>query len=325
MRRTDVLRSAAPVAAAVTALLLTAACGDAKPTSDSAKGDSDKDSTASPDPSASVDTSAAAGDWLLGLQSAGGNDGEKSTTVYITYDPSTGQAKARSMPGVTGASASSEVAPLLVSTDRRWAIPDTSVPDHETQTGKLTVYSVTSNATKVVDIRKASGDNGLRPVGWAFDPERADTLRVVDTANRVWVVNVSGGKATKESTLPKGPWVFLDGFNHNTGEPYMESIDSDATNPAGNGPADTSPVTRDDGTVLADDSDALAKLPASPCRLGAAFVDANGVTWTFCADKPTLSTYYLPKDGTTWTAYGKPSGPVAPEAAAFPLVLPPAQ
>ncbi len=139
------------------------------------------------------------------------------------------------------------------------------------------------------------------------------------------MVNVAGGKATQEGTLAKGPWVFTNGFNHNTGEPYMESIDSDATNPAGNGPADTSPVTRDGGTVLADDSDALAKLPASPCRLGAAFIDANGVTWTFCADKPTLSTYYLPKDGTTWTAYGKPSSPVAPEAAAFPLVLPPAQ
>ncbi len=324
MRRTDLLRSAAPVAAAVTALLLTAACGDVKVTSDSAKGDSDKDSTASPDPSASVDTSAAAGDWLLGLQTAGGNDAEKSTTVYITYNPSTGQAKARSMPGVTAASAASDVAPLLVSADRKWAIPDTGISDHEENTGLLIVYSLTSDTTRVIDMRQATGDNGVRPIGWAFDPERADTLRVVDTANRVWVVNVAGGKATQEGTLAKGPWVFTNGFNHNTGEPYMESIDSDATNPAGNGPADTSPVTRDDGTVLADDSDALTKLPASPCRLGAAFVDANGVTWTFCADKPTLSTYYLAKDGTKWTAYGKPSSPVAPEAAAFPLVLPPA-
>ncbi len=148
MRRTELLRSAAPVAAAVTALLLTAACGDVKVTSDSAKGGSDKDSTASPDPSASVDTSAAAGDWLLGLQSAGGNDGEKSTTVYITYDPSTGQAKARSMPGVTAASASSDVAPLLVSADRKWAIPDTGISNHEENTGQLTVYSLTSDATQ---------------------------------------------------------------------------------------------------------------------------------------------------------------------------------
>jgi len=324
MRPTHVLRSAAPVAAAVTALLVTAACGDVKVTSDSSKGGSDQDSTASPNPSADVDTSAADGDWLLGVQTAGGNDGEKSTTVYVTYNPTTGQAKARSMPGVTAASASSELAPLLVSADRRWAIPDTGISNSEVNSGRLTVYSLASDTTKVIDIRKATGDDGLRAIGWAFDPERADTLRVVDTANRVWVVNVAGGKATKEGTLAKGPWVFTNGFNHNTGEPYMESIDSDATKPAGNGPADTSPVTRDGGTVLADDSDALAKLPASPCRLGAAFVDADGVTWTFCADKPALTTYYLPKDGTQWTAYGKPSSPVDPVAAAFPLVLPPA-
>ena len=69
----------------------------------------------------------------------------------------------------------------------------------------------------------------------------------------MWAVNVAGGKATQEGTLAKGPWVFTNGFNHNTGEPYMESIDSDETNPAGNGPADTSPVTRDGGTVLAND------------------------------------------------------------------------
>ena len=50
--------------------------------------------------------------------------------------------------------------------------------------------------------------------------------------------------------------MFNNGFNHNTGEPYMESIDSDETNPAGNGAADTSPITRDGGTVLANDAKA---------------------------------------------------------------------
>ena len=59
--------------------------------------------------------------------------------------------------------------------------------------------------------------------------------------------------------------------------------------------------------MLANDAKALTELPASPCRLGAAFTDADGTTWTFCADKASLSTYYLPKDGEEWTAYGKPS------------------
>ena len=39
---------------------------------------------------------------------------------------------------------------------------------------------------------------------------------------------------------------------------------------------------------------------------------ANEVTWVFCADESSLKTYYLAKDGDKWTAYGKPSTPVAP-------------
>ena len=75
--------------------------------------------------------------------------------------------------------------------------------------------------------------------------------------------------------------------------------------------------------MLANGSDGLSELPASPCRLGAAYTDDDGVTWAFCADQPTLQTYYLPKDGKEWTAYGKPSTAVAPVASGFPLVLPP--
>jgi hypothetical protein len=324
MRLSSAMRSAAPVAVVLAALLTTAACGNVGVTSDSTKADSDNAKSASPDPSAAVDTSVANGNWLLAMQSAGGADAETATTVYITYNPATGQAKARTMPGVKAGSADSQLAALLVSTDRKWAIPDTEISHGEESSGQLKIYSLTNDSTKVIDIREKSGDSQLKAIGWAFDPQRADTLRVVDTKNRVWAVNVAGGKATQEGTLAKGPWVFTNGFNRNTGEPYMESIDSDATKPAGNGPADTSPVTRDGGTVLANDSTAYSKLPASPCRLGAAFVDANGVTWTFCADQPTVTTYYLPKDGQKWTAYGKPSPAVAPTAASFPLVLPPA-
>jgi hypothetical protein len=320
MRRTRLMRFAAP-AAVFTALLMTAACGDAEITSDSKKPDSKDDKTPS---AAAADTSAGEGNWLLAMQTAGGSDAETATTTYLTFNPSTGQATARKLPGVQAGSASPEQAALLVSADRRWAIPDTEITRSEENSGRLKVYSLDTGNAKVVDIRQRSGEGDLKAIGWAFDPERADTLRIVDTANRIWAVNVAGGKATQEGTLAKGPWVFTNGFNRNTGEPYMESIDSDATNPAGNGPTDASPITRDSGTVLPNGSEGLTKLPASPCRLGAGFTDANGVTWTFCADKPTVSTYYLPKGGTEWVAYGKPSAPVAPTAAAFPLVLPPA-
>ena len=138
---------------------------------------------------------------------------------------------------------------------------------------------------------------------------------------------MAGGRlwpgATRAGTLPNGAWVFADGFNHNTGQPYVESITSDATLPAGNGVSDKTAVARDGGTVLASGSAVLTKLPKSPCRLGAAFTDTQGTTWTFCADSSSIKTYYLAKDGKQWKAYGKPSGAVAPIAAGFPLVLPP--
>ena len=210
-----------------------------------------------------------------------------------------------------------------MSADRNWAIPDNGISRGEEQSGKLKVYSLTDGSTKVVDIRDRAGKDDVRPIGWAFDPERADTLRVVDTKNRVWVVNVAGGKATQEGSLPKGPWVFTNGFNPNTGTPWVESITDDRTKPAGNGVAFKSPVSREGGTVLANGSKELSELPASPCRLGAGYTDDDGVTWAFCADRPTLETYYLPKDGKEWTAYGKPSTAVAPVASGFPLVLPP--
>jgi hypothetical protein len=177
----------------------------------------------------------------------------------------------------------------------------------------------------VVDIRERTGEDNVKPIGWAFDPARADTLRVVDSKNRVWAVDVAGGKARQERSLVRGPWFFSNGFNPNTGIPWMESISDERTNPAGNGAAFKSPVTREGGTVLANGSAGLSELPPSPCRLGAGYTDANGVTWAFCADQPTVTTYYLPEGGEEWTAYGKPSTPVAPAASGFPLVLPPTQ
>jgi hypothetical protein len=310
------------MAVVVATLLVATGCGDleVKNKADDNKAD-DKKAQSTPSPEA--DTSAGEGDWLLGINSAGGADAETTLTAYITYNPSTGQATARELPGVPAATTTPEQAALLVSADRNWAIPDNGVSRAEERSGRLKVYSLTDGATKVVDVRDRAGKDDLRPIGWAFDPERADTLRVVDTKNRVWVVNVAGGKATQEGSLPTGPWVFTNGFNPNTGTPWVESITDDRTKPAGNGVAFKGPVTRDGGTVLASGSARLSELPASPCRLGAAYTDDDGVTWAFCADRPTLQTYYLPKDGKEWTAYGKPSTAVAPVASGFPLVLPP--
>ena len=319
MRRTISQAPVAPVAAALATLLIAAGCGSVE-----VKSDDDKNAEPAPSTAAKVDTSAGEGNWLLGVNSAGGADGETTITAYISYNPSTGEATARQLPGVQAASTTPEQAALLVSSNRLWAIPDTEVPRAIEKSGKLKVYSLSDGSSKVIDIRDRTGRDDVDPIGWAFDPARADTLRVVDTKNRVWALRVAGGKATQEGSLAKGAWFFNNGFNPNTGEPYVESIESDTTKPPGNGPADTSGVSRSGGTVLPPESPEFSELPTSPCRLGAGFTDESGLTWAFCADKPELTAYYLPKDGKEWTVYGKPSAPVAPVAAGFPLVLPPA-
>lgn len=321
MRRRIPGLSAVPLAAALATILVAAGCGDVEVKAKDDQKKPDKPATSAAAPAA--DTSAGEGNWLLAMTTAGGSDAESSSTVYLTYNPSTGAATRRVIPPVKGPSATPEQAALLISADRTWAIPDTSISRAEEKSGRLKVYSLTGATAKVIDIRNRAGQDNVNAIGWAFDPARADTLRVVDTRNRVWAVNVAGGKATQESKLASGPWVFTNGFNVNSGEPWVESIDSDATKPAGNGPADSSPVSRDAGTVLPSGSPGLAKLPASPCRLAAGFTDSTGVTWAFCADSATVATFYLPKDAQQWTAYGKPSQAVAPEAAGFPLVLPP--
>ncbi len=229
------------------------------------------------------------------------------------------------MPEVQAQSATPAQASLLVSSSRLYAIPDTGISPAATRSGRLKVYSLTSDTTTIIDIAQRTGRDDVRPVAWAFDPAREDTLRVVDDRDRVWALNVAGGKATPEPPVAGGSFVFTNGFNPTTGEPWSESIDSDQTKPPGNGPTDENPVVRYGGTVLPAGSPELADLPSSPCRLGAGFTTGAGVTWTFCADEPTISTYVLAKDGSTWAPYGKPSAPVAPVAAGFPLVLPPAE
>ncbi len=321
MRRTITGVPVTSLVAVVAALLLTTGCGDVEVKADD---DNKTDETPSATPEA-ADTSAGEGDWLLGMTTAGGADGETTSTVYITFNPSTGQASARKLPGVQGASASADQAALLVSADRQWAITDTEISGAEEKSGRLKLYSLADGSSKVIDIRERAGADDVNAIGWAFDPARPDTLRIVDTKNRVWAVSVAGGKATLESTLAKGPWIFLNGFDRNTGEPYLDSIDSDVTNPPGKGVADTSAVTRNDGTILSAGSAGFPEQPASPCRLGAGFTDEAGLTWAFCADQPTVTAYYLAKDGDKWAAYGKPSTAVAPIAAGFPLVLPPAE
>lgn len=270
-------------------------------------------------------TTAAEGDWLLRFTTAEGADGEQSRSVYVRYNPTTGRATARSLPLVIASDASQDEQVLLASADHTRAVPDTAIPTAERRTGRLTIYSLTGQANQTLDIRALTGDPDLKPVAWAFDPTDADVLRVVDSDRVVWKVDLGSTSARKERTLPsRAGWIYGNGFDKETGEPYIESIDSDQTDPAGNGDSDARPVQRQGGTLLRYDGAELDGLPTPPCGFAGGFAFDGGVVWLFCADTPSIAAYQAHAGGASWHAFGMPSPKVVPASAAeLSFALPP--
>jgi hypothetical protein len=301
---------AALVVAALTAAL--AGCGDAgQPKDDAAP--------------SSAAAAAADGDWLLRFTTAEGADGEQSRSVYVRYNPTTGDATARSLPAVIASDASQDEQALLVNADHTLAVPDTAISAAERRSGRLTIYSVTGDTTDTLDIRALTGKPDLRAVAWAFDPADADLLRIVDSARVVWKVDLASKSASQERTLPsRDGWIYGNGFDKETGEPYIESIDSDETEPAGNGDSDVRPVERQGGTLIRYDGAELDGLPKPPCGFAGGFAFDDGIVWLFCADTPSIAAYQAHPGGASWHAYGLPSAKVVPAAAAeLSFALPP--
>lgn len=283
------------------------------------------DGAARPSAPTTTAVSAPSGDWLLRFTTAGGADGERIGAVYVRYDPTTGEAAARRLPPVNAEDAGPDEEALLVSADHTRAIPDTGVPKSQASTGRLVIYSLSSDATETLDIHAATGKPALRAVGWAFDPVAADVLRVVDADGGVWKVDLTAKTAIQEGTLPsRDGWIFGNGFDKNTGEPYIESIDSDQTEPAGNGDSDTRPLQRQAGTLFRYDGEDLDGLPKPPCDFAGGFRFDDGRAWLFCADTPSITAYQLAEGGASWKQYGAPSSDVVPAGAVeLTFALPP--
>jgi hypothetical protein len=269
--------------------------------------------------------SAAEGDWLLRFTTAEGADGEQARSVYVSYNPTTGQASARSLPPVIASDARQDEQVLLVSADHTRAVPDTAIPTAERRSGKLTIYSVTGESTETLDIRALTGKPDLKAVAWAFDPVDADRLRIVDSGRVVWKVDLASQSASEERTLPsREGWIYGNGFDKATGEPYIESIDSDETEPAGNGDNDVRAVQRQGGTLVRYDGEELDGLPKPPCGFAGGFAFDGGIVWLFCADTPSIVAYQAHPGGASWHAYGMPSPKLVPASAAeLTFALPP--
>ncbi|RNL62063.1 hypothetical protein EFK50_09575 [Nocardioides marmoriginsengisoli] len=300
----------------VGALLLAAGCGS---------GDPDATPSAGSSSDAPEGADLVGGDWLLRFTVESGGEGELTAAVYVAYNPSTGTATARRLPTALNPDTYSDGVAVLVSGDQKVALQDTGVPRSQGRQGRLTVYSTTTDAKRVVDVRALTGRPDLIAVGAAFDPKEPEVLRVVDTERAVWRLDLVAGTGARDGSLPRHRgWIFANGFDKNTGLPYIEDTDSEATLPAGNGIGDVRPVQRRGGEIRVDDGTEKPGEPATPCGFSGGFVAEDGTTWLFCADTARISAYRLLKGGTTWEPVGKASPPIVPGSAVeLPVVLPP--
>lgn len=273
-----------------------------------------------------LDASWADEPWLLGFNTEGGAEGETVHAVYIRFTPSTGATTVRELPGLTTRDTYSEDQALMVSADEQYALLDSRVTAADGRRGGVTLYPIDRNETVAIDVRGWSKAADLVPVGVAFDPVEGSVLRVVDNLRRVWRVDLAARTAVPDGDLPShAGWFFANGFDKNTGLPYIEAPDSSETLPAGNGDDDVRPVERRDGTIRsADGVEVAAGVPALPCGFSGGFLTGDGTYWLFCADTPRLSAYRLPAGGTAWEKIGTESKAVVPDTAEeVPVVLPP--
>jgi hypothetical protein len=297
--------------AGVLALVLLTGCGsNAKPAA----------SASSATPSAAAVPS---GNWLLRFNTAEGADGEVSRAVYVSYDPDTGKATVRRMPAVVAGDAYGGGQALLISADHAWSLTDTTV-GREGARGVLTLYAVTGKASWTLPLRSWT-HTAVRPIAAAFDPSSADLLRVVDATRRVWKIDLSERTASPDGRLARRTgWIYGNGFDKNSGAPYIEAIDSEKTLPPGNGDNDVRPVVRQGGSLLSPDGSDLPGLPKLPCGFAGGFTASDGSSWIFCADTPSISAYRVEAGGTAWKPYGTPSVNVIPGVASeLAVVLPP--
>lgn len=321
------VRHAAAAAAALGIALAAAGCGDADPRAgtDAASGPA-ADGTAATagdptDPAAYTEQA-----WLLRFGTAEGGDGALTRAVYVRFTPSTGAATVRALPGLTTSDTYGDAQALLVSADHEVALLDSRVAAPDRRAGRVTLYPTAPGPVRTVDLRALTGVRDLVPLGAAFDPDEGQLLRVVDNQRRVWLVDPDAGTAERQDDLPTKPgWIFANGFDKNTGLPFIEDPESTETLPAGNGDDDVRPVERDGGTIWFDDGTAEPGQPAPPCGFAGGFTTAAGSLWLFCADTPRIQAYRLAPGGETWEKVGRASKPVVPASAEdLPVVLPPA-
>jgi hypothetical protein len=320
VRSHDAKRSVPALVGVLAAAWMFAGCGSADP--QATDGSSPKAAAAS---SAVPTADLAADPWLLRFNTDGGADGELTSAVYIRFTPATGAVTVQRLPGLDAPDTDSDAQAILVSAAQKYALHDAGISRADRSRGRLTLYPTSPGPAQVVNLRTLTGNKQLRPVGAAFDPVEPAVLRVVAGDRSVWRVDLTTHKAVRAGQLPRrSGWIFANGFDKNSGLPYIEDVNTTATLPAGNGDDDVRPVTRRGGVLWIDDGSEHTGEPPPPCGFAGGFTTADKSVWIFCADTPRISAYVLKPGGSAWKPVGKASKAVVPATASeLPVVLPP--
>lgn len=266
-------------------------------------------------------------DWLLRLNLTGGADAEAATAVYLKLRPATGETSLTRLPPVTAGETYGGALSLLVNADHTYALTDATVSRSDRRRGQLSVYALEGGtpSARQIDLRRATGKQGLEPIAASFDPADADLVRVVDTAHRVWSVSLSGRATKLESRLAtRTGVVFNGGFDPNSGLPFVENVDTGITSPPHNGFEDTRPTERSGGLLLDLTGGPPKGMPDPDCAFGTGFKAADGSAWAFCIRGSQLDSEHLAAGGRKWAPVGPPvTGVVNGRTSELPFVLPP--
>ena len=308
----DARRRSRPLALMPVAVLLLAAplagCGSDSP--DNASGTPRGDATTETTTPTSGEGEPFATDkaWVARFETGG--DEVSDGVAYVRFDPASGTTHVTE---ITGPPLDFEPNPyLLVDAGRTVAVRANAASIKEERTGTTKLYSLDGGKPRAVDLRAVTGDDTLHPIGWAFDPEQAGLLRVLDRSGRLFEWGVDEETATEVDAVEVDKGFQL--------APYFDS-------------ADGMPLLRDKGTYEVEKGGAYAaggaepaKTDRSPCAEGTTLAstvrDGSGTTWSGCQTGDKVVLFQQPEGESAWQDAGASAADVPKGTMTFTWVLP---
>lgn len=309
----------AAVSAAV--LLVLTACGDDGSSGDDAgsgttasespsesPSDSPSDS-GSESPSADAAPLAADQPWLVRFEIG---TGELASGVsYVRLTPTTGATQVTNLRLDPPDFQPNEW--LQVDASRMWAIRANASTIQQEDNGEVTIYSLTGKPKQVVDLRAVTGAADLKPMGFAFDPEKPALMRVLATDGRLFEYDVTSGTATPAGKVaPKAGHELAPQFDSATGMPLQREVatweyEKGGTYQAGG----ITPVQTDLGACPD---------PTSPHSM---IEDSSGTAWDACLDGRQVKLFRKAEGQAEWELVGTSAAKVPTDTLTMTWVLPP--